>query len=544
MPRLTLPRQFLRNCRRVGRRAKIADSTGAELTGRQLLLSTLAFRRLLIRQILAPDEKFVGLLLPPSAPAVVANIALPLAHRIPVNLNYTLASNQLNNCILQCGIRHILTSRRVIEKFKLDVQAELVYLEDFRERVTMADKLIAFVQSKLPIGVLERQLGIADISGDDLLAVLFTSGSESEPKGVMYSHDNIASQIESIDQAVNLAAQDVAIGVLPFFHSYGFTATLWTVLALEPKGVYHFDPRDAHQVGKLCAEHGVTVFMATPTFLRIYQKRVQPDQFRTLSAVFGAAERLPKDVSDAFESKFGVRPYEAYGCTELSPLVSVNVPPDRSRQQPSAREGTVGRPIPGVRAKIVDLDTGADLPPGQPGMLLVTGPNVMKGYLNRPDLTAKVMRDGWYVTGDIAKIDADGFIEITGRESRFSKIGGEMVPHIKIEETLQSILGNDHDHVKAVVTAVPDAFKGEQLVVLHVKIDKSPDELRRGLAEAGLPNLWIPAANSFFEVPEIPILGTGKVDLRALKQLAMERTRGPGSLTDSNTQTNRPRPTA
>ena len=194
-------------------------------------------------------------------------------------------------------------------------------------------------------------------------------------------------------------------------------------------------------------------------------RRVQPEDFRTLDVVFASAERLPKELSDAFEARFGMRPYEAYGCTELSPLVAVNVPPSRNPNQgvPSAREGTVGRPIPGVTVKTVNSETGADLPPGEVGMLLVTGPNVMKGYLQQPELTSQVVRDGWYITGDLARIDADGFIEITGRESRFSKIGGEMVPHIKIEEALQKTLGGDEEHLLAAVTAVPDPFRGERL---------------------------------------------------------------------------------
>jgi acyl-[acyl-carrier-protein]-phospholipid O-acyltransferase/long-chain-fatty-acid--[acyl-carrier-protein] ligase len=522
---MILPRQFLRNCRRVGSRLKVADSTGAELTGNDLLVRTLILRRLLLRNVLAADEKFVGLILPPSAGAVIANAALPLMQRIPVNLNYTTSWEVMNHCIAKCGIRHVLTSRRVIEKLNPKIDAELVCLDDFREQVTLADKLAAFVQSKLPSGILEKKLGLIDISPDDLLTVMFTSGSTGEPKGVMLTHDNVASQIESIQEAVKLRDDDAAIGVLPFFHSYGYTATLWTVLAWAPKGVYHFDPRDAHQVGKLCHKHAVTVFMATPTFLRIYMRRVQPEDFRTLDVVFASAERLPKELSDAFEARFGMRPYEAYGCTELSPLVAVNVPPSRNPNQgaPSAREGTVGRPIPGVTVKTVHPETGADLPPSEVGMLLVTGPNVMKGYLQQQELTSQVVRDGWYITGDLARIDDDGFIEITGRESRFSKIGGEMVPHVKIEEALQKALGGDEEHLLAAVTAVPDPFRGERLVVLYRRGEKVPEQICRDLAAAGLPNLWVPSPDSFIEVAEIPILGTGKLDLRAIKDTAAER---------------------
>ena len=214
------------------------------------------------------------------------------------------------------------------------------------------------------------------------------------------------------------------------------------------------------------------------------------------------------------------------GATELSPLVSVNVPPSRSHHEEiDSKEGTVGRPMPGVAAKVVDPDTGEDLPQGAAGMLLITGPNVMKGYMNQPDKTAEVLQDGWYVTGDIARIDADGFIEITGRQSRFSKIGGEMVPHIGVEEAIEHFVGieDDDESPRVVVTAVPDARKGERLIVVHRTLERTADEICSGLKEAGLPNLWIPSADSFMLVDEIPVLGSGKLDLKHLAAMAIER---------------------
>ena len=251
---------------------------------------------------------------------------------------------------------------------------------------------------------------------------------------------------------------------------------------------------------------------------------------KTLDVIVAGAEALPKDVVDAFEQRFGVRPIEGYGCTELSPVVSVNVPPSRSPRGDSTglREGTVGRPLPGVEAKIVNPETHEPLPQGQPGMLLIRGPNVMKGYLNKPDLTSEVVRDGWYTTGDLAILQPDGFIQITGRESRFSKIGGEMVPHIKIEETLQRVVGAGDDEVKVVVTAVPDERKGERLVVLHTRLEKSPEQICRELAATGLPNLWIPSPDSFAEVEQIPVLGTGKLDLKGMKETALKKFRATG----------------
>jgi acyl-[acyl-carrier-protein]-phospholipid O-acyltransferase/long-chain-fatty-acid--[acyl-carrier-protein] ligase len=523
---MILPRAMLRACRRSRRRAKLADSTNQELTGGEVLLRSLILRRLLNREVLAPDEKYVGLILPPSVGGALANAALPLAGRIPVNLNYTMSAETMNSCIRQCGIRHVLTSRRVAEKLNLKLDAELVLLEDFREKVTTADKLIAALQAyALPVGLLERWLGLTRIGPDDLLTVIFTSGSTGEPKGVMLSQRNIQSNVEAIDQLVKLNDQDVLAGVLPFFHSFGFTTTLWTVLTLPPKGVYHFDPRDARQVGEMCRKHQATILIATPTFLRFYLKRCQPEEFADMDVAVAGAERLPSELCDAFEAKFGFRPVEGYGATELSPLVSVNIPESRSAgsAQIDRKEGTVGRPIPEVTAKIVDPETGKDLGRNQPGMLWIKGPNVMRGYLGRPELTASVIKDGWYITGDIAVIDDDGFIRITGRESRFSKIGGEMVPHVKIEEHLQKILAAGEDELKIAVTAVPDERKGERIVVLYTALDKTPEAICKLLSQDGLPNLWIPSPDSFCQIDEIPVLGTGKVDLKGLKTLALER---------------------
>lgn len=525
-PRTPLPLAMVRNCRRSLRRAKVADSTGASLTGGSLLMKTLIFRRLLRREVLAADEKFVGLLLPPSVGGVLANAALALDNRVAVNLNYTLSSALLNKCIERAGIRRVLTSRKFMERVKLEVRAEVIYLEDLVAKVGAADKAAGFVGAYLtPLAALERQLGLRTIKPSDLLTVIFTSGSTGEPKGVALTHDNVASNIAAIDQVIRLRNDDVAIGVLPFFHSYGYTATMWTALALAPKGVYHFNPLDAQQVGKLCREHRATVFMATPTFLRTYLRRCQREDFTALEVVFASAERLPKELSDAFEEKFGVRPYEAYGATELSPLVSANIPASRaaSSAQATACEGSVGRPIPGVTTKIVHPDTGLEMAPGEPGMLLVGGPGVMQGYLNQPDLTAEKVRDGWYVTGDLARIDDDGFLFITGRQSRFSKLAGEMVPHMNIEEAINRILGAGEEHLLAVVTAAPDVKKGERLVVIHTAIDKSPEQICQELAETGLPNLWIPSSDSFCQVEQIPVLGTGKLDLKAMKDLALER---------------------
>ena len=523
---MILPRAMLRACRSALRRSKVADTSGQEMTGGSLLMRSLILRRLLLREVLANDEKHVGLLLPPSAGGVLANTAVSLAGRVTVNLNYTVSAGVMNSCIEQAGIRHVLTSRRVLEKLDYDLQAEPVFLEELRNKVTLADKLAAAIGAYVtPLAMLERKLGLTRLSPDDVLTVIFTSGSTGEPKGVMLTYRNVGSNIESFNQLVHLTDEDVVAGVLPFFHSFGYTATLWTVLTLPPKGVYHYDPRDARHVGEMCGKHRATILISTPTFLRFYLRRCQPEDFAALDVVLAGAEKLPKELCDAFEQKFGVRPVEGYGATELSPVVAVNIPPSRATEktQLQLKEGTVGRPLPGVTAKITDPESGRELDRNTPGMLWVKGPNVMAGYLGQSEKTAEVIRDGWYKTGDIALVDEDGFIRITGRESRFSKLGGEMVPHLKIEETIQKIVGAGEDELKLAVTAVPDERKGERLVVLHTALDKTPDEICKELSQAGLPNLWIPSPDSFCQVDEIPVLGTGKVDLKGLQTLALEK---------------------
>ncbi len=522
---MVLPRLMLRKCRKKLLRLKIADSAKMKLTGGMLLMRSLIARRLFQREVFAQDEKYIGILLPPSVGAVVVNSAVTLAGKVSANLNYTVTNDVLNACIRNAGIQHVLTSRKVMEKLELDIDAEVVLLEDLKAKITLVDKLVAALLTfATPMPLLERVLGVHKMTGDDELTVIFTSGSTGDPKGVVLTNHNVGSNVEAIDQVVHLRSDDTLMGILPFFHSFGFMVTLWTVLGLDVRCVYHFTPLDAKQVSKLAGQWGVTVLLSTPTFLRSYLRRCDPKDFAKLEIVVAGAEKLSVDLCEAFEEKFGVRPVEGYGATELSPLVSVNVPSERSQtDEIDCKEGTVGRPVPGVTVKTVHPETFDDLPVGSAGMLLVKGPNVMQGYLGQPEKTAEVVRDGWYVTGDIAEVDTQGFIRITGRLSRFSKIGGEMVPHVNIEEAIQELVqSEEEEEVLAVVTAVPDAKKGERLVVVHRQLEHTAQQICDHLTQLGLPNLWIPGRDSFLQVEAIPLLGTGKLDLKALKQVALE----------------------
>jgi acyl-[acyl-carrier-protein]-phospholipid O-acyltransferase/long-chain-fatty-acid--[acyl-carrier-protein] ligase len=521
-----LPRQMLRSLRRRRRIRTVSDSTGASLTGGALITRSLVLRRLLRRLVLSPDERYVGVLLPPTCAAVATNVGLTLDRRITVNLNYTLTSEMLNACIRQAGIRHVLTSRRFMERLNYSLDAEIIYLEDLRDKPTTVDKLVgAFQGYILPLAGLLRLLRLNELADDDLLTVVFTSGSTGQPKGAMLSLDNVSSNIEAVEDILRVRRNDILLGVLPFFHSFGFTITLWALLTLDLEAVYHVNPLDAQIVGKLARERKATILLATPMFLRTYIQRCDPGDFASLEVLITGGERLPIQVADACEAAFGIRPVEGYGATETSPLIAANIPLSRTtnRTRPTAREGTVGRVAPGVRVKVTDLDTGRELAQGEEGMLHVIGRNVMRGYLGQPEATSAVIHDGWYETGDVARIDGDGFITIVGRESRFAKIAGEKVPHGRVEEALTELIGDDETGgIKAVVTSIPDVVKGERLVVVHIAIDQTPRELQLGLAAAGLPNLYIPASDSYVEVDVLPIVGTGKHNLKAIRQIALD----------------------
>jgi len=375
-----------------------------------------------------------------------------------------------------------------------------------------------------PQWLLYKTIGAKHIASksaiDDLATVIFSSGSTGHPKGVMLTHFNIASNIQQLSHVFIIDGRDKILCILPFFLSFGFLAGLWMPAVNGVGVVYHPNPLDSKVIGDLVGKYKVTFLIATPTFLQAYMKRCSPESFGSLQYVLVGAEKLPERVALAFEDTFGIRPLEGYGCTECSPVVTVNGRDFRAPgfRQVSGRRGKIGHPLPGVSVKVVDLDTGEPVAPGTTGMLLVKGPNVMKGYLGKPEKTAEVLRDGWYTTGDVAMMEEDGFLTITDRLSRFSKIGGEMVPHIKIEDKLHELAAVT-EQVFA-VTALPDEKKGERIVVVYTFSTEKLAPVLEKLSQCDLPALWKPRPNQFFHVDALPVLGTGKIDLRGVKALA------------------------
>ena len=514
----TLPRAFVKAARRHPFRVAMADATRTLRFGAALARTIYLARRL---KPVWGNQDMVGILLPPSITGALVNFAALMCGKVPVNLNYTLSNESMAACAAQCSIETVVTSKAFLERIHVEVPGQTILLEEVAAAPRPGERVAALVMAWIPVRVQERLLGSSRKKADDLATVIFSSGSTGEPKGVMLTHQNIRTNIEQLGQCFGLDGTDRILGILPFFHSFGFTGTLALPLTLGTGVAFHPNPFDARTVGSLVAQRKVTFLLATPTFLQGYIRRCDPGQFGSLRLVLVGAEKLQERTAQAFEDKFGIRPREAYGCTECAPAVTVNTLDFRAAgfRQIGGKRGKIGHTLPGISVRIVDPETFEPLPTGQPGLLLVRGPNVMKGYLGRPAETARVLRDGWYVTGDIAAIDQDGFLEITDRLSRFSKIGGEMVPHIRVEEKLHELAAST-EQVFA-VTAGPDEKKGERLIVLHTLPEDRLKVCLENLSTAGLPNLWTPRPQAFFRVEAIPYLGTGKMDLKRIREVAV-----------------------
>jgi acyl-[acyl-carrier-protein]-phospholipid O-acyltransferase/long-chain-fatty-acid--[acyl-carrier-protein] ligase len=499
----------------------MTDAAGKRLTYSKLLCGALALADKL-RGVTVGEDK-VGILLPASVGGALTNLAVTLLGKTSVNLNFTASADSFRSALRQCELKTVITSKLFLEKIgPVELPSGTLYVEELLASLTSGDKRKAFLKATLlPARILGRVPGF---QADRPATVIFSSGSTGEPKGVMLSHHNIASNIESLRQVFRSAPTDNVCAALPFFHSMGYTATLWFPLLSGFSATYHANPLDSGTIATLVRENRSTMLFATPTFLMLYLRKATKEDFASLRYVVVGAEKLKERLAVAFEERFGIRPLEGYGATELSPVATLSLPHVEAGgvAQRGWKEGCVGLPLPGVAVKVTDPDTGRTLPVGEAGLLKIKGPNVMLGYLGKPELTAEVLQDGWYNTGDVARMDAEGFVAITDRLSRFSKIGGEMVPHLGIEEALHRQLGLA-TQVLAVMS-VPDERKGERLVLLYTDEAGDAARLAQAVETADIPNLWKPGRESSFRIGALPVLGSGKLDLRALKDLAGQLT--------------------
>lgn len=511
---------LIRNARRHPLRLALADEIRGPVGCLKALTGAIALARALRRHW--SKQERVGVLLPPSVGGALVNMAAAVSGRVTVNLNYTTGRLGMETAARKAALETVVTSRQFVKQADLELPegVVIVWLEDLAATIGKLERTLSLLLAiAAPVRVIAWAVGanaLPDLDADS--TIIFSSGSTGEPKGVPLSHFNVLSNVQAVEEVLGFGITDRLIHVLPFFHAFG-NFMLWAGIHSGAALILIPNPLDATAVGKMVEQYGGTMMCATPTFLEMYRKRISTEKFSTLRIVVAGGEKLSRKTGSAFERHFGKKILEGYGCTECSPVIAVN-----SLAEGGNREGSVGRALPGVEVRVADPETFEPLPNGSPGILMVRGPNVMRGYLERGDLTAGALRDGWYVTGDIASVDEDGFITITDRLARFSKIGGEMVPHGRIEEVLHSVI-HEEKQVFA-VTSVPDHKKGESLAVVHVYDEDQIQQVCNALGEQGMPNLFIPKPSNFVRVDELPLLGTGKIDLRAVKRLAFERLLG------------------
>jgi acyl-[acyl-carrier-protein]-phospholipid O-acyltransferase/long-chain-fatty-acid--[acyl-carrier-protein] ligase len=475
-------------------------------------------------------EKRVGIVLPPGAGSFLANLAVICAGKVPVNLNFTLGSVSSVACIRMAEVRTVISAEAMRAKIPsfpwpertIDITQEIAACGKKRILPWLAAAWL------LPNQWVATLMGLPHVGDREEAGLLFTSGSAGEPKGVMLTHRNILANCSQIASLPILPPVCSLMGCLPLFHSFGFTVTLWFPMLRRCRVVTVPSPLDTRRIVDAIRDESVTVLVGAPTFIRPILKKADPSELRTLDLVVTGAEKLPDDLYRAFLETFHIEILQGYGLTETTPVTNVNQPdpprPDEVHQvQEGKRAGSTGRLFPGMTARIVDPDTGRELAVTETGMVLFRGANVFSGYLNDEEKTRAAFKDGWFVTGDLGRFDEDGFLFIEGRLSRFSKIGGEMVPHVTIEQKIGEVFQLDqNERLKIAVTAIPDQSKGEALVLLSTE-PIAGEELRARLLDSGLPNLWVPKLIQ--RVESIPLLGSGKLDLKGCRELALNLVR-------------------
>lgn len=539
---LSLAHAFVHQARTNPHAIAVVDSLGTELTYERLLMAAVGLANKFAETM--RDSICIGILLPPSAGGAIANLAVALLGKVAVNLNYTIGQELINEAINECKIKHIFSSGRFMSKVNLELDAERwIDLDNIKNEVGLIEKIKAWTEAELvPESMLSLLLpGLAHQSKvcfshdtaelmlskntcanrlDDPSNIIFTSGSTGTPKGVVLSHGNILLNIHAIRLQGHVEPGEIVLGVIPFFHSFGLTMTLWTPLCLGETVVYHYTPLDAKRIGDICEQYKATALISTPTMMSSYLRRCPAEKFSSLKTCIIGGEKLKAQQRLEFEKALRIKPSEGYGLAETSPVISCNVEADVTladgRSVPGCKFGTVGLLLPGTKIRIENCDTGCEQAAGEEGQILISGPQVMLGYLNNPEQTRAVVKDGWFTTGDIGLLDEDGFLTITGRISQFSKIAGEMVSHLAVENELMRITGKNQQPI--CVTSVSVQKRGERLIVVYTDLGEPPQAVVEHMRASKISRLWIPSPNDFIQIAEMPVLPNGKLDLCKIKK--------------------------
>ncbi|MFN4872217.1 MAG: AMP-binding protein [Akkermansiaceae bacterium] len=508
---------------------KIVDgSNDSEILFSKILPVAIALSKFIIQET---DKPRVAIVLPPGKAGLIANLAVLFAGKVPVNLNFTASHDAIRSSIRQADVDRFITADpfvRKVSSFPWPPNRDLIFIERTIPEIKKEIVKWGLISKFLPAPFLANMLGLNKRCDNDEAILLFTSGSSGEPKGVPLTHRNVMANVLQFGSRLNIGRDASILGCLPLFHSFGCTVTLWYPIIDGVNLVTYPSPLETKRLAELISLHQINVLLATPTFLRGYMKRIDPAQLKSLQLVVTGAEKLPQNLADAFEEKFGVRPMEGYGLTETSPATNVNLPTPESvanyHSMPAQLNGAVGQLLPGIAIRLTDPVTNAPVPLDQPGIINLKGPNIFTGYLRDVKRSNEVLTaDGWFKTGDVGVFDADGFLHIQGRISRFSKIAGEMVPHETLEAAINKVLGLDTEtERKIAIVGVPDEKKGEAIVLLSTiagqALEQECIDLRYKLLDQGITSLWCP--RQIIPVREIPLLASGKLDIKGCQELA------------------------
>lgn len=500
---MSLHEEILKTAKKVKNNLAVIDSaTGKNYTYGKLVTASLLFSDIIKKE----DDEFIGLMLPMSGGAFISLLATLISGKVPVMINYsTGAETNIKYAKKKCGFKTIITSKKLCERLGIKYIDGMIYVEDLVESINISQKLVAAAKSFAP------EYFIAKKSPEDIAVLLFTTGSEKEPKAVMLTHDNIMSNVDSLKISFTFDEKDTFIGVLPLFHIYGLTTSFFLPLTSGSTVNTYANPLEYKYVADGIKKNKGTIITATPTFLRGYCQKSEAGDFKSLRIIMAGGDKLTKYIKESFFTKHGLEVLEGYGTTETSPVISVNT-------SEKNKFGSIGRLLSGVEAKIIDIETEQELPKGQAGKIYVRGRLVMKGYFDDLEETSLHIHNGWYDTGDIGLLDEDNFLWHKGRLKRFVKIGGEMISLTAIETAVEKYIGEDH---QCCAVEIPHIIKGAEILVATTS-EMNENELKKKLASE-LPPIAIP--KRFLHFKELPLMGNGKVNFRAVEDMCKSGNR-------------------
>lgn len=502
---MLLHHRFIENAKRLGDKLAYIDCTANKrISYSKALIASL----ILATKFKKYDPGFIGVMIPTSAGCALANIGIVMAGRTPVMINYsTGAAENAEYAQRKCDFKTIITSKKLVEKINCRHVEGMVYIEDIMEGLSALEKVKAALLSKMPVGLIKSL--VACPGENDNVVILFTSGSEKDPKAVQLTHKNISSNITSISKRYGLNEQDIFLASLPFFHVFGLTANLWAPLFHGMTAVSYANPIDYKTVCDIVRTEKPNLMVGTPSFFWGYLRKSEPGDFDSLRLALCGADKCPDSLRDGFQEKHNLPLYEAYGTTETSPGISGNY-------KEMCKPGSVGKPFPGVQVRIENYETGKECGFGEDGKILVKGDMVMKGYFDDFEETSLHIRHGWYDTGDMGNLDEDGYLWHVGRLKRFVKVGGEMVSLVRVEDELEKHLPEE---VLCCVVEIPDAIKGSKIIAAVTgEIDEKAT--MRKMAE-NLPPIAMP--KRFIVIEEFPKMGSGKIDFRTTTDMVREK---------------------